>query len=245
MGWIIKRVPVLAHIREVARSSPVFQADAELEPATRLFDIVCRLADLHSSSNGRDQANQLAEKISTAMSIERELVAWEADLPDKWTYSDAENKFDAAYGPSCHVYACPWQSYIWSHYRICRRITNALLRRYLDTLALPVTGAHHALIETCDSQKKASREVQAAMMRDFRASMPYILDFYDKSKGTGSLFRRHSGVFGLLASIQAMMGVAEVCDQDARWLCVMLKYVASRLGIGQALVMERCLQGKS
>ncbi|KAL7921025.1 hypothetical protein ACQKWADRAFT_314306 [Trichoderma austrokoningii] len=218
MGWIIQRMPVLAHIREIVRSSPLFRADAELEPATHLFNIVCRLADLHSSSNGRGQANRVAEKIATAMAIETELLAWESDLPEEWTYSHAENKLDAAYGPSCHVYACPWQSYIWSHYRICRCITHAVLQQSLDTFTLPVTEAHPALIEACDSQKEASRVIQAAMMREFRASMPYILDFYDKSKGSSNLFRRHSGVFGLLASIQAMMGVADVCERDAGWL---------------------------
>lgn len=94
------------------------------------------------------------------------------------------------------------------------------------------------------SQQEASHEIQAAMMRELRTSMPYILDFYDKTKGNNRLFPQHSGVFGLLGSIQAMVGVAGVCEEDAGWLCVMLKYIGSRLGIGQALVMERCLKTK-
>lgn len=245
MGSIVKRMPADAHIRQIVQSSPLFKADAELEPATRLFDIVCKLADLHSSSNEADGVNHLAEKISTAMSIEKELLAWKSDLPERWKYSSGVNKLDKAYGSPCHAYVCPWQSYIWNHYRICRRTTHAALLHYLETLAMPVTQAHPALIDACASQQEASREIQAAMMRELRASMPYILDFYDKSKGNSRLFPQHSGVFGLLASIQAMMGVADVCEEDAEWLCVMCRYIASRLGIGLALVMERCLQGQS
>lgn len=203
---------VPAHIREVVQSLPLFKVDAELEPATRLFDMVCRLADLHSLHDETHQVTQIAEKISTAMSIEKELLAWKPDLPDGWRYSHAENKLDKSYGSSCHVYPCPWQSYIWNHYRICRRTTHAVLLHHLDTLALPVTKAHPALIEACASQQEASREIQATMMRGLRASMPYILDFYDKSKGNNRLFPQHSGVFGLLGSIQAMVGVADVCE---------------------------------
>jgi hypothetical protein len=245
MGSIIKRMPIAAHIRQVVQSSPLFKVDAELEPATRLFIIVCKLADLHSSSSETDQVSHIAEKISTAMSIEKELLAWKSDIPDRWKYSHGENKFDKAYGPSSHVYACPWQSYIWNHYRISRCTTHAVLLRYLDTLALPVTQAHPALIDAYASQQGASRRIKAAMMRDLRASMPYILSFYDKSKGDNRLFPQHSGVFGLLASIQAMIKVANVREEDNEWLCVMLNYIASRLGIGQALVMERCLRAKS
>lgn len=245
MGSIIKRMPAAAHIRQIVQTSPLFKADEELEPATRLFGIICKLADLHSASNEADEVNHIAEKISAAMSIEKELLAWKSALPERWKYSSGENRLDKAYGPSCHVYACPWQSYIWNHYRICRRMAHSVLLRYLDTLALPVTQAHPALIDACASQREASREIQAAKMRDLRASMPYILDFYDKSKGNSRLFPQHSGVFGLLASVQAMIGVEGVCEEDAKWLCVMCRYITSRLGIGLALVMERCLQGKS
>lgn len=245
MGSIIKRVPAAAHVRQIVESTPLFKADAEMEPATRLFGITCNLADLHSASNETEGVNHLAEKISAAMSIEKELLAWKSELPERWKYSSGENKLDKAYGSSCHVYANPWHSYIWNHYRICRRTTHAVLLDYLETLALPVTQAHPALIDACASQKEASREIQAAMMRDLRASMPYILDFYDKSKEDSRLFPHHSGVFGLLASIQAMMGVADVYEEDAEWLCVMCRYILNRLGIGLALVMERRLQGKS
>lgn len=245
MGSIIKRMPAAAHIRQIVQTSPLFNADDELEPAARLFDIICDLAELHSASNEADEVNHIAEKISAAMTIEKELLAWKSDLPERWMYSSGENKLDKAYGPSCHVYACPWQSYIWNHYRICRRMTHSVLLHYLGTLALPVTQVHPALIDACASQREASRKIQAAKMRDLRASMPYILDFYDKSKGNSRLFPQHSGVFGLLASIQAMIGVESVCKEDAKWLCVMCRYIASRLGIGLALVMERCLQEKS
>ncbi|KAL7970694.1 hypothetical protein HDV63DRAFT_394289 [Trichoderma sp. SZMC 28014] len=223
MGSIIKRVPAAAHVRQIVESTPLFKADAEMEPATRLFGITCNLADLHSASNETEGVNHLAEKISAAMSIEKELLAWKSELPERWKYSSGENKLDKAYGSSCHVYANPWHSYIWNHYRICRRTTHAVLLDYLETLALPVTQAHPALIDACASQKEASREIQAAMMRDLRASMPYILDFYDKSKEDSRLFPHHSGVFGLLASIQAMMGVADVYEEDAEWLCVMCR----------------------
>ncbi|PON24327.1 hypothetical protein TGAM01_v206659 [Trichoderma gamsii] len=218
MGSIIKRMPA-AHIRQIVQTSPLFNADDELEPAARLFDIICDLAELHSASNEADEVNHIAEKISAAMTIEKELLAWKSDLPERWMYSSGENKLDKAYGPSCHVYACPWQSYIWNHYRICRRMTHSVLLHYLGTLALPVTQVHPALIDACASQREASHKIQAAKMRDLRASMPYILDFYDKSKGNSRLFPQHSGVFGLLASIQAMIGVEGVCKEDAKWLC--------------------------
>lgn len=245
MGCIIKRVSIPAHILEVVQTSPFFKADAELKPATRLFDIVYKLADLHSSSNETSQVAQITEKIATAVSIEKELLAWKSDLPDKWKYSLDENKFDKAYGSTCHAYKCPWQSYIWNHYRIYRRTVHSILLHYLDTLDLPVTKAHPALVEACASQREASHEIQSEMMRDLCASMPYILNFYDKTKGNSKLFPQHSGVFGLLGSIQAMVGVAGVSGADAGWLSVMLKYIGSRLGIGQAFVMERCLKAKS
>ncbi|UKZ71264.1 uncharacterized protein TrAtP1_012224 [Trichoderma atroviride] len=228
MGSIIKRMPAPAHIRQIVQSSPLFKAEAEMEPAIRLFDIVCKLADLHSSSNEAPGVNHLAEKISAAMSIEKELLAWKSHLPERWKYSSGENKLDKAYGSPCHVYACPWQSYIWNHYRICRRTTHAALLHYLETLALPVTQAHPALIDACASQQEASREIQAAMMRELRASMPYILDFYDKSKGNSRLFPQHSGVFGLLASIQAMMGVADICEEDAEWFRQEVGYASNQ-----------------
>ncbi|KAL9469202.1 hypothetical protein ACSS6W_010896 [Trichoderma asperelloides] len=240
MGCIVKRTSVSAHIRKIVQSYPLFKLDAEVEPATRLFDIVCKLADLHSY-----QVTQIAERVSTALSIEKELLAWKSDLPEKWKYSLDENKLDKAYGPSCHLYASPWQSHTWAHYRICRHIAHSVLLQYLDTISLPIAKAHPVLIEACASQREASREIQSIMMRDLCASMPYILGFYDKTKGNNMMIPQHSGVFGLLGSIQAMVGVAGVCEEDAGWLCVMLKYIGSRLGIGQALVMERCLKEKS
>lgn len=239
MGCIIKRTSVSAHIRKIVQSYPLFKLDAQVEPATRLFDIVCKLADLHSC-----QVTQVTERVSTAMSIEKELLAWKSDLPENWKYSLDENKLNKAYGPSCHVYASPWQSHIWTHYRICRHVAHSVLLQYLDTLALPIAKAHPALIEACASQREASREIQSIMMRDLCASMPYILGFYDKTKGDNMLFPQHWGVFGLLGSIQAMVGVAGIFEQDVGWLCVMLKYIGSRLGIGQALVMERCLKAQ-
>lgn len=240
MGCIIKRTSVSAHIRKIVQSYPLFKLDAEVGPATRLFDIVCKLADLHSY-----QVTQIAERVSTALSIEKELLAWKSDLPEKWKYSLDENKLDKAYGPSCHLYASPWQSHTWAHYRICRHIAHSVLLQYLDTISLPIAKAHPVLIEACASQREASREIQSIMMRDLCASMPYILGFYDKTKGNNMMIPQHSGVFGLLGSIQAMVGVSGVCEEDVGWLRVMLKYIGSRLGIGQALVMERCLKEKS
>jgi len=91
MGCIIKRTSVSAHIRKIVQSYPLFKLDAQVEPATRLFDIVCKLADLHSY-----QVTQIAERVSTALSIEKELLAWKSDLPEKWKYSLDENKLDKA-----------------------------------------------------------------------------------------------------------------------------------------------------
>ncbi|KAL6903129.1 hypothetical protein GGI43DRAFT_401316 [Trichoderma evansii] len=244
MGCIIKRETIPAHILEAVQSSPLFKIDAELGPATRLFDIVYKLADLHSN-NETGQVIQITEKIATALSIEKELLAWKSDLPEKWKYTLDENKFDKSYGPTCHVYLCTWQSYIWNHYRIYRHTVHSILLRYLDILVSPVTKAHPALVEACALRREASREIQSTMMRDLCASMPYILKFYDKTKANSKLFPQHSGVFGLLGSIQAMVGVAGVSEEDAGWLSVMLKYIGSRLGIGQAFVMERYLKAKS
>ncbi|KAM0259620.1 hypothetical protein ACHAQJ_003199 [Trichoderma viride] len=247
ISCIIKRMPVPAHIRELVQSSLTFKADADLLLAIRLFNIICKLADLHSSGN-TDRVTQITKKVSMAMSIEEELLSWESDLPETWRYTLAENNntLDETYGASHHVYACSWQAYIWNHYRICRYASHTVLLHYLDTLALPVTKAHPALMQACTSQQKSSQDIRSTMLRDVRASVPYILGLYDKTKGNSSLSPEHSGVFGLLGSIQALVGVAgaDICGEDAGWLSELLKFIGSRLGIGQALVMERYLRAK-
>jgi hypothetical protein len=102
-------------------------------------------------------------------------------------------------------------------------------------------------MEAYTSQQKASRNIRSAMLRDVRASMPYILGLYDMRKGNNSLSPEHSGVFGLLGSIQALVAVAgeDICREDAGWLCEMLEIMGTRLGIGQALVMGKYLRAKS
>ncbi|EHK17188.1 uncharacterized protein TRIVIDRAFT_227033 [Trichoderma virens Gv29-8] len=240
MGCLISRIPVPTHIQELARSSPAFKSDIHLLPAKQLFSIICRFADLHSSDN-INQVTQITENVSTAMSIEEELLSWETHLPDTWRYSDP----DKAHGGSCHVYACAWQAYLWNQYRICRILVHAVLLRYLDALDVPVRQAHPVLMAAYASQQEASRGILATMMLGIRASASYILGLYEKTKGSNALSPEHSGVFGLLGSMQALIGVVEVGGEDADWLCEMLEVMGSRWGIGQALVLGKYLRAKS
>lgn len=244
MSCLVRRIPVPTHIYQLVRSSPALQSDAYLVPAKRLFGIICKFADLHSSEN-TNQVTQITEKVTTAMSIEEELLAWESDLPDAWRYTIIQHPPDTAYGDSCHVYACSWQAYTWNQYRNCRILVHTVLLRYLVNLALPVTKAHPALIVAYTSQQEASRDILSTMMLDMRASVSYILGLYDKTKGNNSLSPEHSGVFGLLGSMQALIGVADISGEDADWLCEMLELMGSRLGIGQASVLGKYLRARS
>ncbi|KAL7934573.1 hypothetical protein V8C35DRAFT_31993 [Trichoderma chlorosporum] len=240
MSCLIRRIPVPSHILELARSSPAFKSDANLLPATQLFSILCKFANLHSLGIC-NKVTQITEKVSTAMKIEEELLSWESHLPPTWRYADP----DKAPRDCRHVYACSWQAYIWNHYRTCRILVHTSLLRYLDVLALPVTQAHPALTAAYTARQEASREILALMMLDVRASVAYILGLYDKAKGSNSLSPEHSGVFGLLGSMQALVGVSDIGGEDARWLCEMLELMGSRWGIGQALVLGRYLKERS
>ncbi|KAL6872027.1 hypothetical protein J3F83DRAFT_733515 [Trichoderma novae-zelandiae] len=241
MGCLIKRMPVPTHVRELARTSAAFVSDIHLLPARSLFEIVCRVAELHSRVDTA-QVAQITEKVSIAIGIEEELRSWETHLPDMWKYTTAQDGSPEEDGPrqgSCHEYACPWQAYVWNQYRACRILVHTVLLRYLDTLAFPITKTHPALMAAYTSRQEASRAILSTTMLDMRAGMSYILGLYDKGKGNSSLSPEHSGVFGLLGAVQALMGVVDVRGEDAGWLCEMLGVMGGRWGIGLAAVLGR------
>ncbi|RFU72485.1 chondroitin ac alginate lyase [Trichoderma arundinaceum] len=244
MSCIIRRTPVPTYVYELAQSSPAFGSDAEIFPAKRLFRIICKFANLYSHEDTA-HVTQIAEKVSTAMSIEENLHSWKSELSETWNYTTIQDDTGQVSGGSRHDYACAWQAYIWNHYRSCRILLHAVLLQYLDALALPVTKAHPALIAAYTSQQRASRDIISTMLLDIRASVSYILGLYDKSKGNISLSPEHSGVFGLLGSIQALVGVVDVGDEDVGWLSEMLGFIGSSLGVGQALVLANRLREKS
>lgn len=241
-----------AHIYAL-RSSPEFAADADIVPAVRLFGILCELTALHSHSHsGRDMDGgggggvvvQMTAKVAMAMRLEDALVAWAAALPDLWKYTTTrdDDAPDEVYGDARHEYACAWQAYVWNHWRICRILVHTILLRCLDALALPVTNAHAALVEAYTAQQTMSRAIVSAMLADVRASVRYLLGLYDVARGCASLSPEQSGVFGLLGSIQALMGVVDVRGEDAGWMGSMLEVMGERLGMGQACVLGRHLR---
>lgn len=240
MSCLIRRVPVPIHIRELCRSSPALISDGDLLPARQLFGIICRFTDMHSLEN-TDQVTKITEMVSTAMSLEEELLSWESNLPHAYRYTDP----DKGHGHSHHVYACSLQAFIWNQYRICRILVHTMLLRYLDSLALPVTQAHPVLMAAHASQQEASRKILATMMLDIRGSVSYIFGLYETTKANNSLSPEHSGVFGLLGAIQVLIGVVDIGGEDADWLSEMLELMGSRWGIGQALVLGRCLRTKN
>ncbi|PKK46444.1 hypothetical protein CI102_9207, partial [Trichoderma harzianum] len=240
MSCLIRRVPVPIHIRELCRSSPALISDMDLLPARQLFGIICRFTDLHSLEN-TDQVTKITEMVSRAVSLEEELLSWESNLPHTCRYTDP----DKGHGDSHHVYACAWQVFIWNQYRICRILVHTMLLRYLDSLALPVKQAHPVLMAAHASQQEASRKILATMMLDIRGSVSYILGLYETTKTSNSLSPEHSGVFGLLGSIQVLIGVVDIGGEDAEWLSEMLETMGSQWGIGQALVLGRYLREKS
>ncbi|KAL7906370.1 hypothetical protein GGI35DRAFT_457962 [Trichoderma velutinum] len=240
MSCLIRRVPVPAHILELSRSSPAFISDKDLLPARQLFSTICMIADLYSSEN-TNQVTEITEMVSRAMSIEDELLSWESNLPHTCRYTDP----DKAHGHSHHFYTCCWQAYVWNQYRTCRILVHTMLLQYLDSLALPVTQAHPALRAAYTSQQEASRRILATMMLDIRGSVSYILGLYETTKASNSLSPEHSGVFGLLGSMQVLIGVADIGGDDADWLCEMLELMGSRWGIGQALVLGKYLRAKT
>ncbi|PNP47081.1 hypothetical protein THARTR1_10586 [Trichoderma harzianum] len=240
MSCLIRRVPVPTHIRELCRSSPAFISDGDLLPARQLFSIICRLTDMHSLKS-TDQVTEITAMVSTAMSIEEELLSWESNLPHTCRYTDP----DRGHGDPHHVYTCSLQAHIWNQYRTCRILVHTMLLRYLDSLAMPVTQAHPALMAAYTSQQEASRKILAAMILDIRGSVSYVLGLYETTKANTSLSPEHSGVFGLLAAMQVLIGVVDISGGDAVWLSEMLEAIGSRWGIGQALVLGRCLRAKS
>ncbi|KAL7947452.1 hypothetical protein V8C42DRAFT_286504 [Trichoderma barbatum] len=237
MGCLIRRIPVPTHMQQLAHSSSSFKPDANFLPAKQLFGIVCRFTELHALEN-TDKVTQITERVSTAMSIEDELLSWALNLPQTWKYVDLDKTNDG----SRHVYACSLQAQIWNQYRVCRVLVHTVLLRNLDALALPVTQAHPALAAAYTSHREASREIVATMMLDIRDSVSYILGLYDSTTTPSS---EHSRVFGLLGSIQALIGIADIGGKDADWLCQMLELVGSRWGIGLALVLGRHLRARS
>ncbi|KAH0524426.1 hypothetical protein TsFJ059_006939 [Trichoderma semiorbis] len=240
MSCLIRRVPVPTHIRELCRSSPALISDMDLLPARQLFGIICRFTDLYSLEN-TDQVTRITEMVSRAVSLEEELLSWESNLPHTYRYTDP----DKGHGDPHHVYACAWQVFIWNQYRICRILVHTMLLRYLDSLALPVTQAHPVLMAAHASQQEASRKILATMMLDIRGSVSYILGLYETTKTSNSLSPEHSGMFGLLGSLQVLIGVVDIGGEDADWLSEMLETMGGRWGIGQALVLGRYLRAKS
>lgn len=239
-------MPVPTHVRDLARSCPAFVADAHLLPARRLFDILCRFAELHSFGE-TSHVTLLTERVSAAIMLEEELCSWETQLPTMWNYNLVRDNSDQGESDQYmrHKYTCPWQAYVWTQHRTCRVLVHTALLGYLDALALRMTNAHPALIKAYILQQEASREVLCTTMRDLRAGMAYILGLYDEGKGNACLSPEQSGVFGLLGAVQALMGVGGVVrgeekeKEEEEWLCGMLGDMGRRWGIGLATVLGR------
>ena len=239
MGSLIKKTRVSQPIAEFVQSSPAFQSDMELVPASRLFRIICGFAQLHASVT-RNEVTNPVEIISTAIGIDNDLSSWVSDLPPLWRYRtftwDTARYF---YGDYYHIYQSSWHACIWNYYRACRVLVHSILLHNLSTLALPVSLARPALVSAYCSQRAKSQTLLSRIPLDICASIPYQLGLHEREKNDYLSIPKPSGVFSLLGILQVLVSLVDASLGSNGWVSKTFELMGRELGIGQALAIGR------
>lgn len=241
MGSLIEKRRVPQHIAELMQSSQAFQSDMELVPASRLFRIICRFAQLHSSFTNKDVTNAV-ETISIAIGIDSDLSSWVSDLPPLWMYRTVTwDTTHDIYGDCYHIYRSSWHACIWNYYRICRTLVHSALLHNLSTLASPVSLARPALVSAYCLQWAKSQTVLTKMPPDICASIPYQIGLHETEERGHASIPKPSAVFSLLGLLQVFMSSTDTSLATYGWLSKTLELMGHKFGIGQALAMGRSI----
>ncbi|KAF2098966.1 hypothetical protein NA57DRAFT_76200 [Rhizodiscina lignyota] len=242
VGCIIRRIRVPQAIIEWIQNSQKLQSDTDVLPAYLLFNIICRITELHASCSNNGAKNP-TNIISACIGFDNDLSSWVVGLPGVWTYSTSTLKEPhECYGTKYHVYGNPWFACIWGYYRFCRIMVHQTVLHCLNNFPSSVSPAIPTATAGYGLQRKRSRTILVHMCLDMCASIPYQLGFHESETLDYSslLIPKPSGVFSLLGLIQGLVCAADAFLELVRaWLPKTLELIDKRLGIRQAFILRQ------
>lgn len=233
----MKKTPVTNHILEAVRGALPFQ-DITLDPARRLFIIMCEYSQLCSQVAG-ESPQDVASLITTASEIDRDLRSWQATLPKPW--AGPTNDIVETSSP-CDEHASKWNACLWNYYQVCCILLHNTVLQLLDDIEAPVAQAHLALVQAYHvrySTSKASLTAALSQLRDnvlLHLGMGALDHPFDGTSNTD-----HAGSLNLLLLIQIVSSSIQPEFVVGDWIREALQCIGQRQGIGQAFVLRELM----
>ncbi|KAH8434210.1 Zn(II)2Cys6 transcription factor [Aspergillus melleus] len=219
----------------------------------RLISIAGRLSNLRADINAKILTDQ-KEILSTAYTIEAELMAWIAALPPEFLYTSIEDpnpdllaqkigSGPAPYGGRYHIYHDLWLCHTWNQYRCTRIIVSEIILGCLRRIAINSKAA--AVSSELQSHCGRLRNTTRQLAMDICCSVPFHFGVGNvATKPLGSVPLGQSYIGGLILLWPLILaGATESKHHPLRnWVIDCLYVIGHSMGIDQALLLIDVLE---
>lgn len=219
----------------------------------RLISIAGRLSNLRADINTKVLTDQ-KEILSTAYTIEAELMAWIAALPPEFLYTTIEDPSPdllaqkigggpPPYGGRYHIYRDLWLCHTWNQYRCARIIVSEIILGCLRRIAINSKAA--AVSSELQSHCGRLRSTTRQLAVDICCSVPFhfgVGNVATKPLGSVPLGQNYIGGLILLWPL-ILAGATESKHHPLRnWVIECLYVIGHSMGIDQALLLIDILE---